>query len=102
MFGSTREGAKGESTYDTIAAREYDVDGRGLGIEIKHRKSFPDWLLGYMRQSEAHAETVKNREMDSAVVLVPKNSKTEEALVVVRLKDYRKLRHLASMLERLQ
>jgi hypothetical protein len=97
MFGCERTGARGDTTFDFIS-EEYAVDGRLLGAEVKHRRDFPKWLLDDMEQTKGHLVTVKNKQVDPVLILVPHRSRMERALVVLELEDYRRLRQKAAEL----
>jgi hypothetical protein len=60
-----------------------DVEHEFLSIEVKTRKSFPDWLEDAMQQAEASA---KDGQV-AVVVLHQRGQRYRDGLVVMRLKD---------------
>jgi len=95
--GSKREGPKGESTYDVIASDEFTVDGRKLGIEVKYRRSVPQWLVDFLKQAvkhQKHAEEDLGILTDPIVVLAPAQASADNMTVMMRLGDYLTQRRL--------
>ncbi len=100
--GSTREGATGDSTYDVIAGEDYTVDDHKLGIEVKYRKSVPQWLVNMIQQAwkhQRHAWKELGIHTDPIVVLAPAQSPVENMVVMMRFGDYLNLRKRLAMQE---
>ena len=85
-------------TERTIAAllggQRLPVSGRGdrpdvqhpwLAVEVKHRRTLPQWLLDALRQAEQAATP----EQLPVVVLHQRGQRYADSLVVVRLKAFR-------------
>ena len=78
LLGGTRTGCNGES--------RMDVEHPLWSIEVKHRKSLPEWLHSAMEQAIIEAE-----HRIPMVVLHEKQMKYDNSLVVLRLKDFKEI-----------
>jgi|TARA_R110002051_G_scaffold3135_1_gene16907 hypothetical protein len=75
IFGGTRTGSNGES--------RRDVEHPIFSIEVKHRKSFPDWLHSAYRQADREKE-----HRIPIVVLHERHTKFEDAYVVIKAEHF--------------
>jgi len=75
LLGGERTGCNGES--------RRDVEHPRWSVEVKHRKSLPEWLHSAMRQAELEAE-----HRVPIVVLHEKNLTYEKSYVIIRMDDF--------------
>ena len=75
LFGGTRTGSNGES--------RRDVEHPVFSIEVKHRKSFPDWLHSAYEQADREKE-----HRIPIVVLHERYTKFEDAYVVIKAEHF--------------
>ena len=75
FFGGTRTGSNGES--------RRDVELPVFSIEVKHRKSFPDWLHSAYEQADREKE-----HRIPIVVLHERYTKFEDAYVVIKAEHF--------------
>ena len=75
LFGGTRTGSNGES--------RRDVEHPVFSIEVKHRKSFPDWLHSAYGQADREKE-----HRIPIVVLHERYTKFEDAYVVIKAEHF--------------
>lgn len=61
-----------------------DIEHATLSLEVKHRKSLPDWLKDALEQAEAS----KKEGQLPVAVLHETYKKYEDSLVVFRLRDF--------------
>ena len=78
LLGGVRTGCNGES--------RRDVEHPRWSIEVKHRKSLPEWLHSAMDQAIIEAE-----HRVPMVVLHEKQMKYEDSYVILRLKDFKEI-----------
>ena len=78
LLGGVRTGNNGES--------RRDVEHPHWSIEVKHRKSLPEWLHSAMKQAIIEAE-----HRVPMVVLHEKQMKYEDSYVILRLKDFKEI-----------
>jgi hypothetical protein len=78
LFGGVRTGCNGES--------RRDVEHPKLSIEVKHRKTLPDWLHSAMGQAVREAES-----RTPIVYLHERHMKFEDGYVVLKAKDFKHL-----------
>ena len=78
LLGGVRTGCNGES--------RRDVEHPLWSIEVKHRKSLPEWLHSAMDQAIIEAE-----HRVPMVVLHEKQMKYEDSYVILRLKDFKEI-----------
>ena len=60
-----------------------DIEHPFFSVEVKHREGLPDWILDAMRQAKASQVDGKL----PMVVLHAKNTKYEESLAILELRD---------------
>jgi len=65
-----------------------DIEHESLSIEVKHRKSLPDWIKDAMDQAEKSNSSGKKLPI---VILHEKHMKFDNSFVMVRLKDLKNL-----------
>lgn len=65
-----------------------DIEHESLSIEVKHRKSLPDWIKDAMDQAEKSNISGKKLPI---VILHEKHMKFDNSFVMVRLKDLKNL-----------
>ena len=79
---------------ELVDGRRLPVSGRGgqpdilnvrLAIEVKHRRTLPQWLLDALRQAEQAATPGQL----AVVVLHQRGQRYADSLVIVRLKAFR-------------
>ena len=75
LFGGTRTGSNGDS--------RRDVEHPVFSIEVKHRKSFPDWLHSAYEQADREKE-----HRIPIVVLHERYTKFEDADVVIKAEHF--------------
>ena len=75
LLGGERTGCNGES--------RRDVEHDRWSVEVKHRKSLPEWLHSAMRQAELEAE-----HRVPIVVLHEKGLTYEKSYVIIRMDDF--------------
>ena len=75
LLGGERTGCNGES--------RRDVEHPRWSVEVKHRKSLPEWLHSAMRQAELEAE-----HRVPIVVLHEKGLTYEKSYVIIRMDDF--------------
>ena len=75
LLGGERTGCNGES--------RRDVEHPRWSVEVKHRKSLPEWLHSAMRQAELEAE-----HRVPIVVLHEKGLTYEKSYVIIRIDDF--------------
>ena len=75
LLGGERTGCNGES--------RRDVEHPRWSVEVKHRKSLPEWLHSAMKQAEIEAE-----HRVPIVVLHEKNLTYEKSYVIIRMDDF--------------
>jgi len=78
LLGGTRTGCNGES--------RRDVEHPLWSIEVKHRKSLPEWLHSAMNQAILDAE-----HRVPLVVLHEKQMKYEDSYILLKLKDFKEI-----------
>jgi|TARA_B100000749_G_C18258033_1_gene395161 hypothetical protein len=78
LLGGERTGCNGES--------RRDVEHPRWSIEVKHRKTLPQWLHDAMEQAVIEAEHRK-----PMVVLHQKQMKYEDSYIVLKLKDFKEI-----------
>lgn len=65
-------------------AGQPDIRHPWLAIEVKHRKTLPQWILGAVQQAERAAQPSQL----PIAILHQHGQRYREALVVLRLKDF--------------
>ena len=75
LLGGERTGCNGES--------RRDVEHPRWSVEVKHRKTLPEWLHSAMRQAELEAE-----HRVPIVVLHEKGLTYEKSYVIIRMDDF--------------
>ncbi|MCK5558586.1 MAG: hypothetical protein KAJ01_09415 [Candidatus Hydrogenedentes bacterium] len=98
--GHQREGPTG--LFDCVSTEGLTVHGRHLGVEVKYRKTVPDWLWMAISQADQNAQKVLMKSLntgdgtamnlDPIVVIVPHHSEEPEFLCALRFVDYLRLR----------
>ena len=78
LLGGERTGCNGES--------RRDVEHPRWSIEVKHRKSLPEWLHDAMNQAILEAE-----HRVPLVVLHEKQMKYEDSYILLKLKDFKEI-----------
>lgn len=78
LLGGERTGCNGES--------RRDVEHPRWSIEVKHRKSLPEWLHSAMNQAILDAE-----HRVPLVVLHEKQMKYEDSYILLKLKDFKEI-----------
>ena len=78
LLGGERTGCNGES--------RRDVEHPHWSIEVKHRKSLPEWLHDAMNQAILEAEHRVH-----LVVLHEKHMKYEDSYILLKLKDFKEI-----------
>jgi len=78
LLGGERTGCNGES--------RRDVEHPRWSIEVKHRKSLPEWLHSAMNQAILDAE-----HRVPIVVLHEKQMKYEDSYILLKLKDFKEI-----------
>ena len=78
LLGGERTGCNGESRRDGEQPR--------WSIEVKHRKSLPEWLHSAMNQAILDAE-----HRVPLVVLHEKQMKYEDSYILLKLKDFKEI-----------
>ena len=78
LLGGERTGCNGES--------RRDVEHPHWSIEVKHRKSLPEWLHSAMNQAILDAE-----HRVPLVVLHEKQMKYEDSYILLKLKDFKEI-----------
>jgi len=78
LHGGERTGCNGES--------RRDVEHPRWSIEVKHRKSLPEWLHSAMNQAILDAE-----HRVPLVVLHEKQMKYEDSYILLKLKDFKEI-----------
>jgi len=78
LLGGERTGCNGES--------RRDVEHPDWSIEVKHRKSLPEWLHSAMNQAILDAE-----HRVPLVVLHEKQMKYEDSYILLKLKDFKEI-----------
>jgi hypothetical protein len=91
MVNTKRVGPRGDTSFDVVAAPEYNFGGCELGIEVKYRKKFPAWLREFIEQAEQHREKTLPT-ADPIVVLVEKGQREEDFLCLMPFSSYLLLR----------
>ena len=77
LLGGTRTGCNGES--------RRDVEHPHRSVEVKHRKTLPNWLHSAMQQAEREAEG-----RVPITVLHEKGLQYDQSYVIIRLSDFNK------------
>ena len=78
LLGGERTGCNGES--------RRDVEHPHSSIEVKHRKTLPEWLHDAMNQAILEAE-----HRVPLVVLHEKQMKYEDSYILLKLKDFKEI-----------
>ena len=78
LLGGERTGCNGEA--------RRDVEPPRWAIEVKHRKSLPEWLHSAMNQAILDAE-----HRVPLVVLHEKQMKYEDSYILLKLKDFKEI-----------
>ena len=85
LFGGIRTGCNGES--------RRDIEHLDLSIEVKHRKTLPDWIHKAMEQAEREKE-----HRIPMVYLHERNMKFEDGYVIIRAKLFVEIYRKASLI----
>lgn len=64
---------------------DLDVETDRFVIECKFRKEFPDYLINWLEQAKNY---IKQSDRVPILAWKSKNTRTDDALVVIRLKDF--------------
>lgn len=86
-LGCERQRQDGSSSSDC-----YCHNGK-IAVQVKHRENLPEWLLDMVLQSLGQAHTGEF----PLLVLHPKGESCEDSLVILRLREARKLLVLAGL-----
>lgn len=76
-----------------------DIDHDKYSIEVKHRESYPDWLMEAFEQADMARKVSGDNEKISLVILHEKGQPYTDCLTLMRLRDMIALEERISELE---